>query len=125
MSVNPRYRWIGDVPGWRVRRELIKTRLMVISSNQEGGANVVSEAIVAGVPIIASNISGNIGLLGKNYYGYYPVGNEQKLAELLEKAEGNQNFLYLLEQQLRELRPLFETAREAAALHKIIKFVSS
>jgi len=125
MIINPRYRWIGDVPGWRVRRELIKTRLMVISSNQEGGANVVSEAIVAGVPIIASNIPGNVGLLGQNYNGYYPVGNEQKLAELLERVEGDQIFLNTLEQQLRKIRPLFGTAEEAAALYKIIEFVSS
>ena len=40
MDVNPRYRWLGEVPSWRVRRELAKTRLMVISSTQEGGANV-------------------------------------------------------------------------------------
>ena len=98
---------------------------MVISSNQEGGANVVSEAIVAGVPIIASNIPGNVGLLGQNYNGYYPVGNEQKLAELLERVEGDQIFLNTLEQQLRKIRPLFGTAEEAAALYKIIEFVSS
>ena len=125
MAVNPRYRWIGDVPGWKVRRELIKTRLMVISSNQEGGANVVSEAIVAGVPIIASNIPGNVGLLGKNYNGYYPVGNEYKLAELLERVEVDKVYLKTLEQQLLEIRPLFETAKEADALKKIIKFISS
>jgi len=64
MNMNSRYRWLGEVPYWRVRRELAKTRLMVISSSQEGGANVVSEAIVAGVPGIASDIPGNVGLLG-------------------------------------------------------------
>ena len=45
-----------EVPAWRVRREYARTQLMVISSNQEGGANVVSEAVVAGVPVIASDI---------------------------------------------------------------------
>ena len=42
---------------------------MVLSSNQEGGANVVSEAIAADVPIIASNIPGNTGLLVANILG--------------------------------------------------------
>ena len=41
MMQNPRYRWKGEVSGGRVRQELARTQLMVISSNQEGGANVV------------------------------------------------------------------------------------
>ena len=67
MAQNPRYFWKGEVPHWKVRRELIRAQLMVISSNQEGGANVVSEAVAAGVPVIASDIPGNVGLLGADY----------------------------------------------------------
>jgi len=125
MIENPRYRWIGEVPGWMVRRELVKTRLMVISSKQEGGANVVSEAIVAGVPIIASNIPGNLGLLGYDYPGYYPVGDEQKLAQLLERAEAEPKFLSVLEDHLHKLRPLFGAVHEEAALTRVINLVAS
>ena len=32
---NPRYHWLGEVTAGRVRREFIKTHLMVLSSNQE------------------------------------------------------------------------------------------
>jgi hypothetical protein len=46
----------------------------------EGGANVVSEALVAGVPMIASEIPCNAGLLGKDYPGYYPAGDEHARA---------------------------------------------
>jgi putative glycosyltransferase (TIGR04348 family) len=125
MTLNPRYRWIGDVPRWRVRRELVKTRLMVISSNQEGGANVISEAVVAGVPIIASKIPGNVGLLGPDYQGYYSVGNEQELANLLKIAEDDPTFLGKLDSQLQVLRPLFGAAQEESTLNKIVDFVSS
>jgi putative glycosyltransferase (TIGR04348 family) len=125
MTINPRYQWIGDVPGWRVRRELVKTRLMVISSWQEGGANVISEAVIAGVPIIASNIPGNIGLLGADYRGYYQVGNEQELANLLHIAENDPTFLEALETQLQKLRPLFGSVQEEAALIKVVDFVTS
>ena len=48
MAENPRYRWLGEVPGWRVRRALARAPLMVLSSVMEGGANVISEAIAAG-----------------------------------------------------------------------------
>jgi len=53
----------------------------------EGGANVISEAVVAGVPILASNISGSVGLLGRDYPGYFSVGNTDQLRELLLRAE--------------------------------------
>jgi putative glycosyltransferase (TIGR04348 family) len=123
MAANPRYQWLGEVPGWRVRRELAKTRLMVISSNQEGGANVVSEAIVAGVPVIASEIDGNVGLLGRDYPGYYPVQDEAALARVLERAETEPAFLAVLERHGRKLQPLFRPAHEQAALKRIVKSV--
>ena len=124
MAVNPRYHWLGEVPGWQVRRELAKTRLMVISSHQEGGANVVSEAIVAGVPVIASNIAGNMGLLGRDYSGYYPVGDEVALARLLQRAETEPAFLKTLEREGRKLKPLFRPAHEKAALTRILDLVT-
>ncbi|MCZ6637243.1 MAG: glycosyltransferase, partial [Alphaproteobacteria bacterium] len=125
MARNPRYRWLGEVPGWRVRRELAKTRAMVISSNQEGGANVVSEAIVAGVPVIASDIAGNVGLLGRDYPGTYPVGDEAALARLLDRAETEPAFIEALERHGRKLKPLFSPASERAALKRIVSLVAS
>ena len=124
MARNPRYLWRGAVPGGRVRREFGKTHAMVISSLQEGGANVVSEAVAAGVAIIASDISGNIGLLGPDYPGYYPVGDEAALAEMLLRAEMQPGFLPCLARHGGKLAPLFQPAHERAALAKIINAVS-
>ena len=125
MAINPRYRWLGEVPAWRVRREFAKTRLMVISSNQEGGANVVSEAVVADVHIIASDIPGNIGLLGRSYEGYYPVRDEVALAGLLERCETEPKFLDRLERSGRKLKPMFSPAREASALRQVINSITN
>ena len=116
----PRYRWLGEVPRWRVRREFASTRLMVISSIQEGGANVVSEAIVAGVPVIASDIAGNIGLLGDDYPGYYPVGNEQALAETLSRAETDPQWLVSLERHCSKLATLFTPEVESDRWGKLV-----
>lgn len=124
MAANPRYIWKGEVPGWRVRREFRTTRLMVISSNQEGGANVVSEAVAAGVPIIASDIAGNVGLLGRDYAGYYPVRDEQALAALLSRAETEPKYITALERQCRVLKPTFTPAREADGWYKVIRGVT-
>ena len=125
MAKNARYQWLGEVPGWRVRREFVKAHAMVISSLQEGGANVVSEAIVAGVPVIASNIAGNRGLLGKDYPGYYAVGETGALANLLHRAETDPRFLKTLSSHGQKLAPLFEPFREQASLEEIVNRVTS
>ena len=124
-SKNPRYHWLGDVPGWRVRRELAKTWLMALTSSQEGGANVISEAIVAGVPIIASNIPGNTGLLGTDYPGLYPLGDEHALAEMFMQAENDPTFLKRLEKACNALRPKFLPKREADKWNDLITSVAS
>lgn len=124
MKTNSRYHWKGEVPAWRVRREYAKTHAMVISSNQEGGANVVSEAVVAGVPVIASDIPGNIGLLGADYPGYYPLGDETALAQVLMRAETDPKFLKSLAAHGKRLRPGFTPAGEAAGWNKVVSSVS-
>ena len=121
---NPRYHWLGEVTAGRVRREFIKTHLMVLSSNQEGGANVVSEAIAADVPIIASNIPGNTGLLGHNYPGLYPVRNEKALSILLQKAETNPQFLTQLNRACQKLKPRFTPELEGQAWARLIENLS-
>jgi putative glycosyltransferase (TIGR04348 family) len=112
MAANPRYRWRGEVPGWAVRRMLARAPAMVLSSVMEGGANVVSEAVMAGCVVIASRIPGSVGLLGRNYPGYYPVGDEAKLARLLARAEREPRFAATLRRHGRARAHLFTAARE-------------
>ena len=124
-SQNFRYHWLGDVPGWRVRRELAKTYLMALTSTQEGGANVISEAIVAGVPIVASNIPGNTGLLGMDYPGLYPLGDEHALAEMLMQAEDDPAFLKRLAKACSLLRPKFLPKCESDKWNNLITHLAS
>jgi putative glycosyltransferase (TIGR04348 family) len=112
MAGNTRYLWRGEVPGWAVRKEFVKTRLMVLSSIMEGGANVISEAVVAGVPVIASDIPGSVGLLGDDYPGYYPVGDTAALSALLRRVEAEPDFLAELTQYCAARAPLFKPELE-------------
>jgi hypothetical protein len=98
--------------GKAVRQAFLRAHLMVISSLQEGGANVVSEALVAGVPIIASDIIGNIGLLGRDFGGYFRVGDETSLAERIRRAEVDERYIKSLERQGRALAPMFTPEQE-------------
>ena len=115
MEANPRYHWRGDVTGAAVRRLLARSHAMVISSRSEGGANVISEAAVAGVPVLASHMDGNVGLLGADYPGYFPVGDTKALTRLLQKLECDPHFVARLGKALTRRAPLFRPARETAA----------
>jgi putative glycosyltransferase (TIGR04348 family) len=112
MRQNPRYQWLGELANWRVREAYARCRAMVMSSNMEGGANVVSEAVVAGLPVIASEIPGNVGLLGEAYPGYYPVGDTEALRALLLRAETDPAFLPALQRHCEGLAERFTPARE-------------
>ncbi len=117
---NPRYRWLEELSRAQSQALLTASHLLVISSTMEGGANVVSEALAASVPIVATRISGNLGILGKDYPGYFPVGNTEELARLLLNAETDQTFYGQLAAAGRQLARLVEPAREKAAWQKLL-----
>jgi putative glycosyltransferase (TIGR04348 family) len=120
-SENPRYRWLGEVPPWKARRILARSRLLAQTSVMEGGANVVSEALASGVPVVASNIPGNVGMLGEDYPGYYPVGDERALAGLLSRAETDGAFYELLKARCGARRYLVLPEREKEALRSLVR----
>jgi len=120
MSSNKRYRWIGEQPQSRVNRILTKSRLCVLSSHLEGGANLLSEAIVASVPILASRVDGNVGILGENYPGYFAVGDSRRLARLLARAETSPEYLAELKAWGKSLAQLVDPAREEQAWSDLI-----
>ena len=115
MRRNPRYVWYGARSPAEVWSVLVSSRVAVLSSRMEGGANAIGEAVVAGTPLIASRISGNVGLLGESYPGYFPVGDTEALARLLDRAERDPAFLRSLHDWCAALAPRFDPAREAAA----------
>ena len=90
----------------------------------EGGANVLSEAIAASVPILASRINGNVGILGADYPGYFDVGDTTQLARLLTRAETSPAYLAELEAWSRSLAFLIDPAREEQVWSDLISELS-
>jgi putative glycosyltransferase (TIGR04348 family) len=120
MKANKRYQWLGEQPRARARRILERSCLCVLSSRIEGGANVLSEAIVASVPILASRIDGNVGILGADYPGYFAVGDTRQLARLLTRAETSPGYLAELKAWGKGLARLADPAREEQAWFDLI-----
>ncbi len=116
----PRWHWLGDVPHKTVIKRLARAHLMVISSVMEGGANVICEALAADVPVLASHMPGNIGMLGEDYPGYFPVGDERRLARLMAMAESDPDFYADLLSHARQRRGLMRPEQEASRLRQVV-----
>jgi putative glycosyltransferase (TIGR04348 family) len=117
---NPRYRWPGEVSYSRARRLVARSRLLVLSSKLEGGANVISEALADDVPVLSTRISGSIGLLGNDYEGYFDVGDTRGLASLMLRCEQDEEFLDSLRRQCRQSAEQLTPAREQAELQSML-----
>jgi len=117
---HPRWHWLGSLPHGESRRRIAHARLLVISSRMEGGANVIIEAVQSGTPVLASDIPGNRGMLGDDYAGYFPLDDAASLARLMSRAETEPAFLAQLARQCERRRPLFEPARECAAVQALL-----
>jgi glycosyltransferase involved in cell wall biosynthesis len=121
MAINPRYRWLGERPHPEALRILASSRLMVLSSRLEGGANAVSEAIACSVPVICSRISGSIGLLGEEYPGYFPVGDTVALSNLIRHAETDAGFYKTLSTWCERRAALVDPASERQAWNDLLQ----
>lgn len=115
-----RYRWLGGRPHAEARQQIRRARALVIPSVMEGGANVIVEAVTSGVPVLASRISGNVGMLGQDYDGYFTVGDDRALADLFERISSDRDFLARLQQQCARRAPLFSPAREQAEVNRLV-----
>lgn len=120
VAADPRARWIGQQPHAATRQAIKRAHLLLVPSRMEGGANVVVEAVTAGTPVLASRISGNIGMLGADYAGYFDVGDARALAQLVMRAAREPKFLRALSMQCRRRAKLFTPAAEARSLHAAI-----
>lgn len=117
----PRYRWLGSLPHHQAMRWLASSHLLVVSSVMEGGANVICEAARIGVPVLASRVPGNIGMLGGDYPGYFPLFGERALARLIERCREDAAFYKRLKSVLLRRRALFVPSTERAALKRLLQ----
>ena len=112
----PHYRWLGALPHEGARKRIQGAHALVHASRMEGGAHVVMEAICSGTPVLASRISGNVGMLGADYAGYFEPGDAEGLAALIERCRDQPAILENLCRQCAARVPLFEPKRERRTL---------
>ena len=120
MADCPHYRWLGGLGAEDTRQWIAGARALVHMSRMEGGANVVIEAVSSQVPVLASRIDGNVGLLGSGYEGYFPVGDAPALAALMQRFAGDAAFATRLAEQCAALEPQFAPEVEAKAVQALV-----
>jgi putative glycosyltransferase (TIGR04348 family) len=102
-----RYRWLGGLSRAATRQRIKRAHVLINCSRMEGGAHVILEAVQSGTPVLASFISGNIGMLGADYLGYFAPGDDDQLAALVRRCADEPDFLALLQRQCSERARLF------------------
>ena len=120
MTINPRFRWHGEVAHSVLQKKYSSSHLLALPSLMEGGANVISEALVAQLPVVASRIDGSVGLLGADYPGYFQVENTEELREILLRAESNKSYYQQLTRACKRRSALFTVERERESWRKLI-----
>jgi putative glycosyltransferase (TIGR04348 family) len=120
-AADPRVQWLGPKPHPWTRQAIKRAHLLIVPSRMEGGANVVVEALTAGTAVLGSRMSGNVGMLGGDYPGYFPVGDANRLAALVSHASRAPAFRRELAAHCRRRAHLFTPAAEARALESIVQ----
>lgn len=112
----PRYRWLGARPHGETRQRIQRAHLLIHPSHMEGGAHVVMEAVCSGTPVLASRVSGNVGMLGEDWPGYFAPGDADSLRRALVALRDEPARLATLQARAEALAPRFLPGHEQACL---------
>ncbi len=118
-GTDSRYHWLGALSQAATRQRVKRCHLLLLPSLMEGGANVLIEAVTSGVPVIGSDIPGNRGMLGADYPGWFPAGDDADLARLIQRAMEDPSYYATLSRRCAERVSLFSPDRECAAVRGI------
>lgn len=116
-----RYRYSGAVPHGLTRCAIRGAHLLLHPSLMEGGANVIVEAVSSGTAVIASRVSGNVGMLGVPYPGYFEPQDASGLADRLVQAWQQPAYLRSLQRACASRRALFSPAAESRAVNRLLR----
>ena len=118
---NPQFKWLGALPHAATRQRIKHSQLLVNTSRMEGGAHVILEAAQSGCAVLASNVPGNVGMLGADHAGLFDLGDDAQLAALIARSRDDLLFFKILRDQTAARAHLFEPAEEQRRLRHLIQ----
>ena len=117
---NPRWTWLGELPRRAALLRLAASRVLVLTSRNEGGPSVLAEAFAAGVPVLSTRMPAAEALLGADHPGFFPLGDDAALAELLLRAEEDSGYLEALRRRSVERQDSASPERERESLAALL-----
>ena len=119
LGLAERVRFLGPTPPDDLRWPLSAADLFVLSTRNEGWANVILEAMACGLPVIATDVGGNAEVIADADLGLIvPFGDHAALVAALDQAltrkwDGARLRQYALDNswdnRVRRLAALFRT----------------
>jgi len=86
LKIDSNIRWYGSIENTQVRELMQQSHLFVLPSLDDGWGAVVNEALMAGVPVIATSVSGSSVVVQSSGYGeVVNAGNELELYTAIER----------------------------------------
>ncbi len=107
-----RWQWNGPVSETGIRQVMSSAPLLIMPSLHEGGANVVGKFLVSGLPIVASRVAGNTGILGEDWPALFDAGDPQALADLLLRWNLEPQFREQISRAAKNLADQHDLRRE-------------
>lgn len=120
MRKYPHFRWLGELPRAEVLGWQLRAMATVNSAAMEGGANAVLEAMVCATPVLASQITGNVGLLGADYPAYFDFDDREGLRRLICRVRESCDLRTELAERVMQRARLFTPERERDAWREIV-----
>jgi glycosyltransferase involved in cell wall biosynthesis len=112
----------GPLTHAQTLRLMSHVHAMIQPSISEGGALVVPEAVASRLPLIASDIPAHLGQLGADYPGFFPVGDVDALASVLQRFVSDPEFQQaLVDSTVSLASTLASPARERSELVKLVR----
>lgn len=115
------FQWCGKVSHADLLGKMTRAHVLLNTSTLEGGANAICEAVSMGLPVVASDIRGNVGMLGDDYPGLFPSGDVRAMVDLLQRCAGSASFYADLKQRVKQRASLFNYATESEAWISLVR----
>ncbi len=89
LGLDERVHFLGAMPSEELRGPLSAADVFVLATRNEGWANVLLEAMACGLPVVATDVGGNVEVVSKPELGrIVPFGEPQALRDALAEALG-------------------------------------
>jgi len=93
-NVSDKIHWHGLISHWQMAEIFSKAKLLVFPSKMDTSPNIVAEAMVSGLPVIASNVGGIPDMISHNHTGYLVEKPDPQLIYSALKTVLQNNDLY-------------------------------